>query len=240
MIIKEHYENHLAEYYTWIYGGFENKIKENREFFKSNEIKPVLAETALDLGAGNGFQSIPLAELGYEVTAVDISRKLLNELKYNKNDLDINIIENDILNFKIYSNLMPNLIVCMGDTLPHLNSIDEVNNLLINSYSILKKEGKIILTFRDLTFELTDEKRFIPLRSSENKIFTCFLEYEKDKVKVFDIIHEKKEGKWHQKISYYRKLKISISCISDSMKSAGFKIEKVDVANGRITVIGIK
>ena len=240
MKVKEHYENHLASHYTWIYGGSENKIKENREFFKSNGIKPVITKTALDLGAGSGFQSIPLAELGYEVTAVDISQKLLDELKNNKKDLDIKIINDDILNFNKYPNPKPDLIVCMGDTLTHLKSINQVKDLLTNSFRILKKNGKLILTFRDLTYELENDKRFIPIRSSENKIFTCFLEYEKEKVKIFDIVHEKENGKWKQKISFYEKLKISISDISRLMEKTGFKTEKLDIANGMITVIGIK
>ena len=46
-------------------------------------ITPARSGRAVDLGAGCGFQSIPLARLGFAVTAIDIDRKLLDELHRN-------------------------------------------------------------------------------------------------------------------------------------------------------------
>ncbi|OHD25372.1 MAG: hypothetical protein A2086_06510 [Spirochaetes bacterium GWD1_27_9] len=240
MNTKEHYEQHLHSYYSWIYGGFENKIEENRKFFDNNKIKPKSTKNAIDLGAGSGFQSIPLAELGFEVKAIDFSKKLLEELESKKNNLNIEIIENDILNFSIYSKYNPELIICMGDTLTHLENLKSVEDLTINSYKILTTNGKLIYTFRDLTYELKDEKRFIPVRSDENKIFTCFLEYYPDYIKVFDIVHDKENGKWNQKISFYQKIKISEEKIKNIFTSSGFEIEFFDNKNGLITIIGKK
>ncbi len=42
-------------------------------------------------------------------------------------------------------------------------------------------------------YELTELDRFIPVKSDGSKIFTCFLEYEKETVKVHDIIYERIE-----------------------------------------------
>ena len=71
--VKAHYDNLLAPYYSWIFGGLESKLEENRNFFRGHGIQPVLSGVAMDLGAGCGFQSIPLAEAGFKVTAIDIS-----------------------------------------------------------------------------------------------------------------------------------------------------------------------
>lgn len=240
MKAKEHYEQHLHSYYSWIYGGFENKIDENRKFFKNQEIKPESTKIAIDLGAGSGFQSIPLAEIGFAVKSIDFSKKLLEELKSKKDNLNIEIIEDDMLNYSRYSNYNPELIICMGDTVTHLESISSVEELVLNSYKILNGNGKIIFTFRDLTLELKDEKRFIPVRSDENKIFTCFLEYYSDHLKIFDIVNEKENGKWNQKISFYQKIKISEEKIKDVFIKTGFEIEYFDKKNGLITIIGKK
>ena len=51
--------------------------------------------------------------------------------------------------------------------------------------------------------------RFIPVRSNENTIFTCFLEFEKENVKVHDIIYEKNKDQWVLKKSVFQKLRIS-------------------------------
>ncbi len=66
---KQHYENHLAEFYSWMFGDFEKKMNEASEFFVNHGIKPEGNSSALDLGSGSGLQSIPLAKLGFKVTA---------------------------------------------------------------------------------------------------------------------------------------------------------------------------
>jgi SAM-dependent methyltransferase len=240
MNTKEHYENHLANYYSWMFGDFDAKINESQGFFQSHNIKPVSTKVSIDLGAGCGFQSIPLAKIGFNVKAIDFSKKLLDELKSKSNGLSIEVIENDILNFNVYSNYNPELIVCMGDTVPHLDSLESVRELIKNSHEILLKNGKLVLTFRDLTFELKGEDRFIPVNSDDGRIFTCFLEYHPTYVKVFDIVYEKKKGKWIQKISSYKKLIISQAVIKEYCEDAGFKIEFMGIENGLVTVIGIK
>ncbi len=240
MDIKEHYENHLANYYSWMFGDFNAKLNENQQLFERHNIKPTSSKIAIDLGAGCGFQSIPLAKIGFKVKAIDFSKKLLNELKSKSNGLSIEAIEDNILDFDIYSNYRPELIVCMGDTITHLSSPKSVQELIKNNYKILLKSGKLILTFRDLAFELKEEQRFIPVKSDDNRIFTCFLEYHSTYVKVFDIIYEKENGKWSQKISSYKKLVISHNVVEDYFEKAGFKIEFTGVESGLVTIIGAK
>ncbi len=240
MKIKEHYENHLANYYSWIIGDFNAKANETQRFFQSHDIKPVSSKIAIDLGAGCGLQSIPLAKIGFEVKAIDFSKKLLDELKNKSDGLSIEAIENDILNFDAYSDSKPELIVCMGDTLTHLDSMVAIRQLIKNNYQILLKNGRQVLTFRDLTSELKEEARFIPVNSDNNRIFTCFLEYHLTYVKVFDIVYEKEKGRWIQKISSYKKLIISRGVIKEYFEDAGFKIEFMGIENGLVTIIGIK
>ncbi len=237
MSTKEHYENHLAEYYSWMFGDFEEKLEENEKFFQSHNIKPADNDTAIDLGAGSGFQSIPLAKQGFKVIAVDFSKKLLDELNKLKGTLNIKTVEADIMNFGNYSDYKPSLIVCMGDTLTHLKSLYDLKKLINNIKKILSPEGKVILSFRDLSNELKGESRFIPVRSDDNTIFTCFLEYEKDFVNVHDIIHKKKNGEWIQKISSYIKLKLSLEQVKEYLELKGFSITYTNYLKGFVYII---
>ena len=68
----------------------------------------------------------------------------------------------------------------MGDTLTHLNTHQDIRQLLRRVYSALEIDGQVILTFRDLTSGLKGLDRIIPVRNDANTIFTCFLEYEKE------------------------------------------------------------
>jgi hypothetical protein len=241
MNVQDHYENHLAPYYSWIYGGFENKSKEAGDFFRANKILPKNNSIAIDLGAGNGFQSIPLAILGFKVYAIDFSSKLLQELNERKGNLQIQVLEKNILDFQYYSNLNPELIICMGDTLTHLESLEQVNELILNSHKILEDNGKLILGFRDLTFQLNDFDRFIPIAQSENQIFTCILEYDVPGfVRVNDLIYIKENDIWKKQLSSYLKLVISPEIIKQKLEKIGFQNIYYEKKLGMATLIGTK
>ena len=235
--VKEHYDNFLAPYYSWICGGSELKLEENLIFFQSHGIRPTLSGIAVDLGAGSGFQSIPLSQAGYEVIAIDLSHDLLMELESQAEGLAVVTIEDNLSNFAEHIPRNIELIVCMGDTITHLRTLEDVQILLEGANRALEDKGYLILGFRDLTIELKNLDRFIPVRSDPEKIFICFLEYEKNFVKVHDIIHEKTGDRWVMKKSYFRKLRISPQWMSDCLQNAGFTIENLYTDNGMITII---
>jgi SAM-dependent methyltransferase len=191
----------------------------------------------MDLGAGCGFQSIPLAEAGFKVIAIDISRVLLADLKKSARELPIKTIEDNLQNFPVHHPDNTELIVCMGDTLTHLESLDEVQILFKKVYRALGGNGRMVLTFRDLTFELKGLDRFIPVRSESNLIFTCFLEYDKEHVRVHDVIYEKINDQWQMKKGVYRKLRIPPDWTRECLLKIGFKVEEFDIQNGMVTVI---
>jgi len=59
--VRDHYESFLASKYSWMAGGFDRNLRNNREFFARHEIAPASTGVAIDLGAGCGFCSLPLA-----------------------------------------------------------------------------------------------------------------------------------------------------------------------------------
>lgn len=238
--VEEHYESLLSDVYTWLMGGFDEAKRSNLEFFKNRNITPLSSGIAFDLGAGSGFQSIPLAELGFNVTAIDLSQKLLDELRSNSNNKSLVTINDDILNFRNHLSTNCELIVCMTDTITHLKSKGDALTIFQNSLSSLEDGGKLILTFRDLSTELKDTDRFIPVRSDENIIFTCFLEYECETVKIHDIVYIKKNDKWELNKSSYRKIRLSVEWVEKQLSNIGFKIEESSNRNGFQTIVAVK
>lgn len=238
---SEHYDKLLSDVYSWMLGGFENAIHRNTEFFKKHDFVPKGSGIAIDLGAGCGFQSIPLAQAGYSVTAIDLDSKLLDELRKNSGDLNIEIVQDDLENFDKVIQNGSELIVCMTDTILHLESKDKVTSIFNKVEKNLESGGKFVLTFRDLTYDLKELDRILPVKSDENIIMTCFLEYEPETVKVHDIIYKKEIGRWELFKSFYRKLRLSEKWIKDQLSNCNFtKIESSVEQNGFITTIAIK
>lgn len=237
---KDHYESVLSDVYVWMLGGFEAALKRNAEFFRKHDIRPARSGIAIDLGAGCGFQSIPLAQAGFAVTAIDMDRKLLNELGGHSADLSIISIEDDLTDFTRHCEKKAELIVCMTDTLLHLESKAAVEKLFRDVAASLEEGGKFVVTFRDLTFELSELDRFIPVKSDDDTIFTCFLEYEEHTVKVHDLVHKKEDGGWQLKKSFYRKLRLSGEWVKEHLVDAGFSRVVSSVEQGVVTVIAVK
>ena len=239
-VVKEHYEKLLAEYYSWMSGGFAQKLQQNRKFFKSHHVRPAHSAIAVDLGAGCGFQSIPLSQIGFSVIAIDSSKKLLAELRQNAQGLAIKTINDDLLNFDRCCPGQIELVACMGDTLTHLSTRKTIRYLLRKIFKALETGGRLILAFRDLSVELTGLDRFIPVRNDANIIFTCFLEYKKNHVKVHDIIYQRKHDRWDFKKSFFNKIRIAPQWIKEVLQDLGFNIETFDIQDGVVCIIARK
>jgi 2-polyprenyl-3-methyl-5-hydroxy-6-metoxy-1,4-benzoquinol methylase len=238
--VEEHYELFLAPYYSWLSGGRALKLEENRRFFLDHHVRPMASKVAVDLGAGSGFQSIPLARAGFDVIAVDLNRNLLEELRQNAKGLAITTVQDDILNFTKHSMGKSELVVCMGDVLLHLPSLEDVRILFKKAYESLVNNGRLILAFRDLSKELTGLDRFIPVRSDAEKIFTCFLEYEEEYVRVHDILYEKTDRQWQMKKSFFLKLRVPPGWAEKILEGLGFRIEAAEIEKGLVVIVAFK
>jgi SAM-dependent methyltransferase len=237
---QHHYETLLSDVYSWMLGGFSAGVDRNVAFFDRLDVRPAGSGVAVDLGAGCGFQSIPLARLGFSVTAIDLDEKLLAELRANAADDKIRTLHGDLLDFTQHEERPIELAVCMQDTLLHLESKADVSRLFGELHAALEPGGRFVITYRDLSHELTELDRFIPVRSDADRILTCFLEYEAEAVKVHDLLYRKQGGAWVFHKSYYRKLRLSPAWVAEALASAGFGSVESAVDKGFVTMVARK
>ena len=240
MKVKNHYDNHLGNFYSWMVGEFNLKQEEQQDFFSNSGIKPFKTKTAIDLGCGHGLQSVSLARLGFKVHAIDFNKQLLKELGVRKKDLPIFIREAGIIEFLKEFNEQADAVVCMGDTLTHLDNAEAVDQVIRESYRKLEADGKLVLSFRDLSSALADDQRFLPVRSDSSRVHTCFLEYFDDRVHVYDLLHEWDGKTWKQSVSWYPKLRLSESVVVGMISQCGYRSIERSVINGMIFLVALK
>ena len=219
--VREHYSSHLAPIYLWMAGGFDSAVHFGQSDLDELGIKASADMSALDLGAGFGMHAIPLARGGCAVTAVDDSAVLLKELRDRGAGLPIRAIEGDLLNASSYVSAAPQIVLCMGDTLTHIQTKDEIAGLFGEVSRILAPGGLFAMTFRDYTSPAIGERRFIPVRSDANRIHTCFLEEGPTHMMVHDIVHERVADTWRMKVSSYTKLRLAPQWVLDALRSVG-------------------
>jgi SAM-dependent methyltransferase len=238
--VEQHYDQVLSDVYSWMYGGYDAALARYAEFFSSRGITPTRSGRAVDLGAGCGFQSIPLARLGFAVTAIDIDRKLLDELSEHAGDAEIAIERGDLLDFEGHVHGPIELMVCMVDTLVHLESKSLVKDLFAKVHRALEPGGRFVITYRDLSREALELERFIPVRADDSTILTCFLEYEPETVKVHDLVYRKVDGGWTFHKSFYRKLRLAQAWVEGELRSAGFAVTEAGVERGFVTLVATR
>lgn len=238
--VADHYKTHLAPVYLWMAGGFDAAVSRGEKEIEA--IFPNLSSeiTAVDLGAGFGMHSIPLARCGCSVIAIDTSSLLLEELKNHAESLPIRAVEDDLLSFQRHLDLKANLILCMGDTLTHLPDLESVRKLFSLAAESLGSGGQFITTFRDYTSPLVGNGRFIPVKSDTDRILTCFLEYASDYVNVHDVLHERDGSTWQLRVSTYRKLRLSPEWVSETLQINGFSIRIEPGLGGMVRVVATR
>ncbi|AEH60960.1 Methyltransferase type 11 [Methanosalsum zhilinae DSM 4017] len=144
-------KKHIEEYWDWrstsYANGATNLGDEERELWKQS-LSPYIGNEplrVLDVGTGRGFLALLLAEMGHDVTAVDISQAMINEatkesksrnlnIRFFKNDAEDLPFDNDSFDLVVSKYLLW--------TLPNPDkALEEWNRVLITNGKILAIDG---------------------------------------------------------------------------------------------------
>ncbi|MBL1067175.1 bifunctional 2-polyprenyl-6-hydroxyphenol methylase/3-demethylubiquinol 3-O-methyltransferase UbiG [Streptomyces sp. 7-21] len=243
----EHYDRLLAEHYTWMLGGdIPALARAQRAEFARMGVEPGAAgRVAVDLGCGPGHASLALAGLGFDpVLAVDLSQPLLDEVAQHAAGLAaVRPVRADIRTAlrELVAPGSAGAVVCLGDTLTHLPTRGDVAALVRDIAAALAPGGVAVLAYRDLSRPLTGTDRFVPVRTSEDRIMTCFLEYPDDfgdyTVVVHDLVHQRRGPDWTLRAGSYRKLRLAHAWVLSQCLSAGLRLVRESAEDGTWTVV---
>ena len=123
--------NQIAEKYDFIF-----PLSPAHQTFFASQLQ---GKTVLDVGAATGNLTAYLSSQGYEVTAIDLSERLIAKAAEKGITVQqLNMLAIDEL--PAFYN-----IVCIGNTLPHLDSKASVQLFLQKAYKQLTQGGKLVL-----------------------------------------------------------------------------------------------
>ncbi len=220
-------------------GGAAVALETARGELRDAGIGAVPSGIAVDLGAGTGAHSIALADLGFSVIALDTCAELLDELRRNAGSQAISPVLGDLGSFPMHCAASVDAILCMGDTLTHLPSLAAVEELFQKVRAQLAPGGLFVATFRDYVgAPLEGVSRFIPVRSDETRILTCFLEYREQHVMVHDVLHFHGDSGWTMTVSCYPKLRIDPVWAREALADLGLRASLDRAARGMVRLTG--
>jgi ubiquinone/menaquinone biosynthesis C-methylase UbiE len=119
----------------------------------NDALKGIGARTVLDLACGTGSVTIPLARLGYDMTAVDLSADMLSEarMKADEAGLDVLFLMQDMRRLDLYDTV--DAAVCCCDALNYL--LDEKDLLTaFKRVALFLNEGGVFI------FDISTEYKY--------------------------------------------------------------------------------
>jgi SAM-dependent methyltransferase len=239
--VTDHYERHLGPIYLWMAGGAAEALRAGDAELGDLGLPASEGAFAIDLGAGFGMHSIPLARRGARVTAIDSSAELLRTLTELRGDLPVRAVHDDLLLFPRHlTEAPPSAILCMGDTITHLSEVAAVESLVASAAVALRPGGVFVVSFRDYSVPLEGDARFVPVRSDDSRILTCFLEYEPETVLVHDLVHERGPDGWRTQVSHYRKLRLPPERLTACLRSNGLDVRREAGMRGMVRLVAGK
>jgi len=128
----------MSQFYNQIVGKYDFifPLSPAHKTFFASELH---GKTILDVGAATGNLTAYLSSQGYEVTAIDLSEGLIAKAAEKGVTVQqLNMLAIDEL--PTFDN-----IVCIGNTLPHLDSKTSVQLFLQKAYRQLTQGGKLVL-----------------------------------------------------------------------------------------------
>jgi 2-polyprenyl-3-methyl-5-hydroxy-6-metoxy-1,4-benzoquinol methylase len=185
----------------------------------------------LDLACGSGRHAVALAQSGHEVIGLDLSPQMIAAATRHaeENDVQVQFHTADMSNAKTIVNGFFDLIICLGNSLALLPSIDALKASLQGAHSLLSKDGYLVtqtLNFEEINYA---KFRFFPLKSGtiaagNEVIFARFFEPLSDKstaTMVFTGFINTDTG-WKTKTHTHQVLQITQQLMDKLLKTTGF------------------
>ncbi len=143
--IRKTYDKEASQWKKLIMQG-DHFYKTNQFFFKL--LKKNRKNTILDMGCGNGLQSVEFVKKGFKVLGLDFSQKMIQEAKRNKMP-NLEFIHDDINKFKPKKKFGGIWACC---SLHNMN-FDILKKSLISLNNLLEPKGILSIKMRHGSFQ---------------------------------------------------------------------------------------
>ena len=171
----------IASYYHHIF-----KINVNQVNFIKSKI-PECDSSILDIGCGIGTLSFELTQYYKNLLGIDMDAEMIRaaSIKKGTNTEAIQFLQLSML--KLDASIDKNSvdgIVCFGNTLVHLNSLDEIADFLQQSKTALKPNKKLLVQIVNYDKILTKDIKQLPLLENDEIVFERNYYYRKLENKI--------------------------------------------------------
>lgn len=236
---RKHYDELLGSVCAWSVASAGDPLERGQSWLSEHGLLD--AQRYLDLGAGFGAHVLPLLAAGKQVTAVDFNRELLDQLRHAAGATPrLTLEQADLLEyFDGCGDTKWDVILCLGDTLTHLQGTLEVQRLLAACARHLGPGGRLAISYRDSSaFAAEGIERFVPVAADRTRVMYCLLEaLDATYLRVTDIVTEVTPEGPRTRLGEYRKLRLARAVLIDWARAAELAVIRERVEHGMTSLV---
>jgi SAM-dependent methyltransferase len=185
-------------------------------------------KSSLDVACSTGFHVIMLRRLGLDAVGIDVSPKMIEKARTNSVTCGVTVeyILGDFTNMSKRFSEGFDLITCLGDTVAHLRSAQDLKRLFQEVYKSLNPGGLFVIQGRHYDFVMKHRARFTPPTGSRNgteeTLFFRLLDFNPKSLNLSIARFRWHENRWESSVhttEIYPYLKKTLESV---LKSVGF------------------
>jgi ubiquinone/menaquinone biosynthesis C-methylase UbiE len=168
--------------------------------------------SVLDAACGSGMHALALADQGYSVSGVDYSEGMIMQAHKNTTNRQSSV-EFHVAGFKELANILHtsprypfNALLCLGNSLPHVLSLIELEQTIQDFSVCLKSGGLLLIQNRNFDALMQQQERWMTPQSyredNQEWLFIRFYDFLPNGLINFHVLRLKRDGEnWQQLIS---------------------------------------
>ncbi len=155
----------------------------------------------LDAATGTGMHAVALAKDGFEVAGADLSAEMIGVARRNAQSTGVSI-HFEVVGFgrlaETFSGQSFDALLCLGNSLPHLLSVDDLTSAIKDFAACLKPGGWLLIQNRNFDAVMGRQDRWMePQTFSEGDtewVFERFYDFNSDGTIQFNVVTLKRAG----------------------------------------------
>jgi SAM-dependent methyltransferase len=184
----------------------------------------------LDAACGTGMHAIALAQRGYVAAGADLSAGMIEQAVANAVSAGVQV-DFQVAGFGALAGKFSgyDALLCLGNSLPHVLSLSELANTLVDFRGCLRPGGLLLVQQRNFDAVLAQRSRWMKSeragRTGEQEwLFVRFYDFDPDGLITFNIITLRRagQGEWQQKVDSTRLYPLRRDELAPALEAAGF------------------
>ena len=188
----------------------------------------------LDAACGTGMHAIELARRGYRAAGADLSRLMVEKSRQNADEAGAEVVFKPAGFIQLAETfegeeIYPfDALICLGNSLPHLTSQEDIRKALVDFGACLRPGGLLILQNRNFDAVMAKRERWIGPQSRHEGdrewLFLRFYDFDADGLITFNIIRLNREddSPWTQNLSSVRLFPLMQEQLAQLLEESGF------------------